>query len=142
MRYSVLSTIVVAMFAVALTASETEAQSGTRAGSLYDLNPANSMARDILNRPTVSPYLNLLGTDGLSGGAARYQTLVRPQLQARRDLLANSARIGGVQRQLQQLTTAIGGVSSQQSLRTDYPFTTGHPSVYLNGSHYYPALGR
>ena len=128
--------IVVGISLMALLATDVMAQSGVR--SNYSLNPANDVARSILNRPTVSPYLNLVGPDG-TPGVARYQTLVRPQLEARQYQLRNSARFQSVQNQLQQVSTAIGQASTQQQ-RQNYPFTTGHPSVYLNGSHYYPGL--
>ena len=108
--------------------------------SLSYLNRLNVGANNVLNRPTVSPYLNLLGTDGSATGPARYQTLVRPQLDARRQQLSNTARFNTLQQDIQRVSTAVGGVGQPQQQR--YPFTTGHPSVYLNGSHYYPQLGR
>ncbi len=136
------SKLIVAMTAIGLAAIATDvfAQSSSRNSFSY-LNQANNAASGILNRPTVSPYLNLLGTDGLAGGPARYQTLVRPQLDARQQQLRNNARFSTLQQDIQRVSTAVGGVSGQQS-QQQYPFTTGHPSVYQNGSHYYPSFGR
>ena len=91
-------------------------------------------------RAVYDAYLNLVGSNG-NPGVARYQTLVRPQLESRRNQLRTSARLQGFQNQLQQVSTAVGQASSQQQ-RQNYPFTTGHPSVFLNGSHYYPGLNR
>jgi hypothetical protein len=126
---------------LAFAASEAFAQSGSRNNSLSFLNRANNAANGVFNRPTVSPYLNLLGTDGNATGPARYQTLVRPQLDARRQQLSNSSRFNSLQNDIQRVSTAIGGVNGQQQQQR-FPFTTGHPSVYLNGSHYYPQIGR
>lgn len=139
MRFSKTALAMVGL-CVAVFATDALAQSTSRNSSLRYLNPASNSAQNILNRPTVSPYLNLLGTDGTATGPARYQTLVRPQLDARQTDLRNSARFNSLQQDIQRVSTAVGGVGSQQ--QQNYPFVTGHPSVYLNGSHYYPGLGR
>jgi hypothetical protein len=142
MRFSIAAVALVAI-SLAVFANDAFAQYGTpsSASSLRYLNPASNAAQNILNRPTVSPYLNLLGSNGLATGPARYQTLVRPQLEARQTEMRNTARFSSLQQDIQRVSTAVGGIGMQQS-QQQYPFVTGHPSVYLNGSHFYPGLGR
>ena len=43
-----------------------------------------------VNRPVVSPYLNLLNQN--SAGTSNYYTLVRPQIQAREELVRQQAQ--------------------------------------------------
>lgn len=117
----------VAAAALTLTADNAAAQSSFRRP---DLNPFNN----ILSRPTVSPYLNLLRNQGF--GAPNYQTLVRPELEARRQLQQQQHSINqlhtGLANQGQQLQRAITG-----EIRS-----TGHTTTYRNYSHYFPTLSR
>lgn len=76
--------------------------------------------------PTVSPYLNLLQTN--NQGIIPYQTLVRPQIDARNAFQRQGAAISQLQ---QQVFTSPGGGSG--------PRATGHPTVFMNFSHFYPA---
>ncbi len=89
----------------------------------------------LLNRPTVSPYLNLVRRDG-SLGASNYQTLVRPQLEARQNAFRQQQTINNVQRQVNTLQTDF---RQSQALGTRQ---TGHPTRFMTYSHYYPSLGR
>ncbi len=125
MKYKPCILAVVALLAFALSAESARAQQG------YNRPSINSFF-NILSRPTVSPYLNLLRPQGL--GAPNYQTLVRPELEARRALRNQQESInrlqGSLRQQQQQLRQAVTG-----ELRP-----TGHRTLYLNYSHYYPAL--
>ena len=79
-----------------------------------------------LGRPTVSPYTNMVFADGLGqlGVGGGYQTLVRPFVNGRRAINANSAAIARLEAQ-----AAVGaGVRPARA------------GVYMNYSHYYPAM--
>ena len=79
-------------------------------------------------RPTVSPYLNLLRND--NGPVPNYYSLVRPQLNQQ----AFDRQIGSVAR-LQSLSIQrLEDVAQMQTTRS-----TGTGSVYRNLSHFYPA---
>jgi hypothetical protein len=94
------------------------------------------------DRPTVSPYLNLLRTDQTFGNGVlppNYQTLVRPQIEARENILSQRQQINQLQQQ--QGGRPQGGSGPIRSFGA-----TGHrgpdqsPVRYLNYSHYYPTL--
>ncbi|HTU26373.1 MAG TPA: hypothetical protein VMF30_13290 [Pirellulales bacterium] len=109
-----------ALLAVLLYAAQAHAQFGLSArGTGHSLGS-----------PTVSPYLNLLTADafgnvGIGGG---YQTLVRPFVDSRRAINANSAAISQLQ------SGAFGGGGGGGG---------GASSHFRNYSHYYPgATGR
>ena len=89
---------------------------------------AQDIPRYSPNRPTVSPYLNLLRTD--SGGVPNYYGLVRPQLnqQAFDRQISNTARSQNL---------AIQKLSTVSELRSTGPTGTG--SVFKNLSHFYPS---
>lgn len=85
-----------------------------------------SAARARIQRPTVSPYLNLYRND--LRGVATYQTLVRPQLQQQ--------AINEVQQsEISQLRSQLSTERSERMLST-LP-QTGHPSYFRQYSHYY-----
>lgn len=104
---------------------------GSRPGrfsSGYSAPSVNPMA-NIMNRPTVSPYLNLL-----NGGPGNYQSFVRPFAQNQQQLRQQQNQIGGLQRGLNQVQQSLQApTSGDGSLRP-----TGHTSQYMNYSHYYP----
>ena len=77
-RLSVFSAVLAATFMVPI--GHTQAQELFNPTGRFD---AQTAARDyIINRPTVSPYLNLLRSEsGVSG--PNYQTLVRPAFESR-----------------------------------------------------------
>jgi hypothetical protein len=82
-------------------------------GPGYPYNP--------INRPAVSPYINLLR--GGSSGGVNYYGLVRPDIEFR----------SGIQRNQQQLTT------NQQTFSefTAGLSTTGHPTRYMTQWNYF-----
>lgn len=81
----------------------------------------------ILDRPAVSPYMNLMRREGSTG--TNYETLVVPQLKAQQAAMAQ-------QRQIQQLQRDIGQVSASQQ-NPNAPMTTGHRTFFGNYSHFY-----
>jgi hypothetical protein len=89
------------------------------------------------SRPTVSPYLNLLQRQGQ--GLPNYQTLVKPALQTRQEMLQQQTQIQQLQRQTRQLTqrseAASRGISRE--IRG-----TGHVTTFMEFSHFYPGLRR
>jgi hypothetical protein len=84
-----------------------------------------------LQRPTVSPYLNLFRRG--SNGMPNYQTLVRPELQ---QLKTNSFQ----QSEISNLRSQI--VSEQQQRQTQAIPQTGHESRFREYSHFYPRKQR
>lgn len=89
----------------------------------------------LYNRPTVSPYLNLLRTDT---GAIfpNYHTLVRPRLEERRALAEQSARIQNMSRRLNQVQREV-----ERGRGPNGELITGHPTRFGNYSHFFPELG-
>ena len=93
-----------------------------------------STTRYLASRPTVSPYLNLI-VDQQNRGLSTYHTLVRPQLEQRRQAQEQQAAI-------QRLNTQLSGVRSQLQRNTvsGQPAPTGHMTRFMTHSHYYPGL--
>jgi hypothetical protein len=89
----------------------------------------------IPNRPTVSPYLNLLNPTG--SGTSNYFTQVRPQLQAREELVRQQVQLNQIQRQVQRGQPGGVPVRGSQEIRG-----TGHETVFMQYSHYYPITRR
>lgn len=98
---------------------------------------------NVLNRPAVSPYLNLLRGDATGiNNIPNYQTFVRPVLDQRNINQQQALAVRNLQRQLQQ-------VAAQPRSRVAAPSPsgiqrqTGHQSRFLispyynNLSHYY-----
>ena len=83
------------------------------------------------NRPTVSPYLNLLSTN--NPGVSNYLTLVRPQLQQRDEMIRQQAQIRQIQRQVERGQPGGVPVRGSQEIRG-----TGHETGFMNYLHYYP----
>jgi hypothetical protein len=88
------------------------------------------------NRPTTSPYLNLLrNTPGSRGFASDYFLRVRPEQQWRSD----NARID------QSIQSLQNQMSRQQQTQQRNPLTTigptGHGTSFFNHSHYYSGSG-
>jgi len=81
-----------------------------------------------LNRPALSPYYNLTRRE--SGSSLNYQTLVLPQIEAQH-------RAQYQQKQIQQLQGQVSRPASQGTTGG----ATGHPSYFMNLSHFYPGLG-
>ena len=85
-----------------------------------------------VNGPTVSPYLNLLQRNQF--GLPSYQTLVRPEFEARNAIARQELN-------LQQLQQQVNNQSPEASRRGRGSGTnvrrTGHPAYYSEYSHYY-----
>ncbi len=91
-------------------------------------NPYN--AANPYNRPTLSPYLNLLRRD--ASITENYFTLVRPQVQFNSMLNTQQQEISQLNRNVQALKSVTPG--EQQAIRG-----TGHPAAFMNFSHFYPS---
>ncbi len=96
----------------------------------------------LYNRPTVSPYLNLLQPQG--GGLPNYQTLVRPALEQRR-------QNQDTQRQISQLQSTVAATSMQDQRGETTLRPTGHATSFSSSlgfrqptgfyySHFFPTL--
>ncbi len=81
-------------------------------------------------RPTISPYTNLLRRGNST--AFNYFTLVRPELEFRNQLTQQGAAIYNLRGQVQAQAAAANAANQPQP--------TGHPTTFLNYSHYYPGL--
>src|SRR5437762_2134344 len=107
-------------------------------GSLALMAGSASAQSPYSDRPTVSPYLNLLRTDQFGTILPpNYQTLVRPQLDQQQQIQQQQGQINNLQQQNRR-----GAPASQQRGLS----STGHRAPdfsehrYLNYSHYYPSL--
>ena len=73
------------------------------------IDPRSYAQQYIFNRPTVSPYLNLLNSTNQFSQQPAYQTLVRPLLEQRQDAQFQQREISQIRQQvntLGQLSTA------------------------------------
>jgi hypothetical protein len=87
-------------------------------------NPNNPYAR-----PLFSPYLNLVRTNNPAINAGiNYAGIVRPEFQTFSD-------IGQLQRQVSSLETTVTAGPEGTGL------VTGHPVLFQNYGHFYPAAG-
>jgi hypothetical protein len=96
-------------------------------------NAALNTQRALLNRPTVSPYLNLLQPQG--NGLPNYQTLVKPAIDQRR-------RDQETQRQIYQLQSSVAANTARETRGESTFRPTGHTTTFFYHSHFYPALGQ
>lgn len=87
----------------------------------------------LLNRPTVSPYLNLLQPQG--GGLPNYQTLVRPAIEQQR-------RNQDTQRQITQLQSTVAENNVRDQRGETYFRPTGHATGNFYYSHFFPQLAQ
>jgi len=92
----------------------------------------------IRNRPTVSPYLNLVRRDGF-GGVTNYQTLVRPQLEQRELARLQQSELNRVQQRLSVQQRSLETIQEQRSQRV---FTTGHRTQFMNMRNYFPGFNQ
>ena len=130
MRFSILLASLLACSA--LGASDASAQFSP---------PSFNTFQNVLGRPTVSPYLNLINPGGsFESSVGRYQNYVRPQLDMQQRNRATDLQLRGIQdrfRQLEQVrSSAVRSTAEQHN-----QFITGHPSVFQYHSHYYQ-IGR
>jgi hypothetical protein len=105
---------------------------------LAQLGPAESSSALAPNRPTVSPYLNLLRANPFESTGGLYQTMVRPQMESYQNAARTQAALSGLQQRVSQLRTALPPEAAER--RPHYP--TGHPTLFMGYMHFYPALGR
>ena len=89
----------------------------------------------LYNRPTVSPYLNL--TRASSAYSANYQTLVRPQVEARERAMAENRHMAQLQQQVAEVRRNYQRQQSGNGQRA-----TGHPTRFMTYLNYYPGLNR
>jgi hypothetical protein len=133
--------VVMAVCGLSLAADQAGAQSGSRFS-----RPSSRAFDNVLRRPSVSPYLNLINRDpnNFDANVARYQNLVRPQIDSFNRNARTQSQIRGLQRQVQQVqSTAIGGVQNATQMGfSGQGIATGHPSLFQYTSRFYPALGR
>jgi hypothetical protein len=83
------------------------------------------------SRPVVSPYLQLLNQQ--TPGVSNYFTLVKPQIEARRELVQQQYQIDRLAHQVNRQRPAGLPVQGSKEIRG-----TGHETVYMNYLHYYP----
>jgi len=124
----------IAVFAAGLACSTQDVSAQGLAG-LGRYGGGRSYFQQYLNtRPTVSPYLNLLRSRG-DTGLPNYQSIVRPQLQARQNQARQQQQMARMQQDLRQLRDSRVNREGQQTL-------TGHPTRFMEHLHYYPGLSR
>jgi hypothetical protein len=90
------------------------------------------------NRPQLSPYLQLLNRDP-NAGINNYLTISRQQIDLSRTSQIQQNQINNLQRQQQKMLTPVNNIQSRGATTIR---STGHDSYYLNGSHFYPRLGK
>ena len=102
--------------------------------------PADYFSRFIRDRPTVSPYLNLVTSQRTQqrGGTVRpvYQTLVRPELEQRKANEQTQRNMIQMQNQLSDLR------QSYRNSQSNALGATGHPTRFMIYSQYYPGFQR
>lgn len=86
--------------------------------------------------PTVSPYLNLVFNQ--RPNTPTYQTLVRPLVQGRQDLLQQQSQISSLQGQANSLQGQISQKTQQTGGASTGIRGTGHQTAMMNYLHYYP----
>lgn len=113
---------IVAACVLVFECSSAQAQYG---GGIYrgGVNPYNP-------RPTVSPYLNLLQNNQ---NLPQYQTLVRPFLEQQSINDINQRDSQMMRRQINTLQGRSAGAGAGASPMR----STGHPTRFMNYSHYY-----
>jgi hypothetical protein len=100
------------------------------------LDPAGSLYYDsIYNRPTVSPYLNLLNPGAAANSVPNYFTLVKPQLEQRAALTQQRSEISRLNREV-----SAGPRRSQR--QQSQIRSTGHATQFMYYGPYYRQLGR
>jgi len=94
--------------------------------------PSINPLSNAINRPTVSPYLNLLQRSG--NGMPTYQTLVRPMVEQRQQAARNAAQIQQLQQDMSASSRAgqVRTTGESQQVRG-----TGHVSGFMNHMHFF-----
>ncbi len=99
-------------------------------------SPRQFSERYLYNRPTVSPYLNLLNQQSTTG-APNYFTQVRPLLEQREQARRQTGALQQLQRQVTNVRQDLNRRTGPNAARV-----TGHPTRFMTYSHYYPTLNR
>jgi hypothetical protein len=119
-----------ALAALALLMPATAHAQAQRAMTASERAYQSRLQRSALNnqRPTVSPYMNLLRNDDLLGGsnAANYYTLVRPQVRQNTTNARQTEELNELQREVDTRTAAP---PAQRRIRR-----TGHVSRFMDYS--------
>lgn len=103
-----------------------------RRAPTFNLQPISKPFKNVQQRPTVSPYLNLVRDD--NGAAANYQTLVRPQMEQIDFNRQQQTRLDRLDRQFQSFRNENAyPIQGSEQLRE-----TGHSTRFMNRSHFYP----
>ena len=127
--------IAISIFAAGYPTHARAQQYGRNYYNLQGYSKYSNPGQDaVFNRPTVSPYLNLLRPQG---GVAipNYQALVRPQLQQQQINQQQGRQLQQLQRRTYQ------GPSSQSSAGAPIAIrSTGHTTGFMNYSAYFPQL--
>ncbi len=127
--------LIISLCVIAITALPSLAYSQRRAPSRpkrpkLNNNPAGQIMRNATtNRPTVSPYLNLLRPQG-ANSIPNYQSLVRPEMQQNRLNAQQNSALKNLQGEVQGLEG-----SSNQVYKGVRP--TGHHAGFLQHSAYF-----
>jgi len=104
--------------------------------ALAQLDPGGQLYYDsIYNRPTVSPYLNLLNPGAAANSVPNYFTLVKPQLEQRAALTQQRADISRLNRQV-----SAGPRRSQR--QQSQIRSTGHATQFMYYGPYYRQMQR
>ena len=102
----------------------------------YTPNPRNvsrSTANYLINRLTVSPYLNLLRAES-EVTMPNYHTLVRPAVESRRHTAEQATQLRRLQSNVTTMQGKLGGNGRGSN------FSTGHPTRFMTYLHYYPSF--
>lgn len=94
--------------------------------------PERNVNRNAYQRPTVSPYLQLLNNNFID--VPNYQTLVRPQIEQQQINRQQQAELQNVQRQVSQNAAQAAGAVSQPAGPSRIR-GTGHQTQYLQLLH-------
>ena len=92
---------------------------------------------NVQQSPTVSPYLNLLGSRA-SNGLPNYQTLVQPILQQQQQAAQQQSQIQRLQQGQQSLLSRGAGLANPARGASSAIRGTGHVTAFMDTSHYYP----
>ena len=113
----------------AMLCSATAAQAQYRNPSRRSLVGNQNVNRSAYQRPSVSPYLQLLNQNFVD--VPQYQTLVRPQIEQQQINRQQERQIQNIQRQV--ASSALGAVA--QPAGPSQIRGTGHPTQYQTLTH-------
>jgi hypothetical protein len=103
--------------------------------AVAQINPAGSILYDnIYNRPTVSPYLNLLNPGAAFNSVPNYFTLVKPQLEQR-------AALNQQQSEISRLNRQVSAAPRRSQRQQSQVRSTGHATQFMYYGQYYRQMG-